>query len=362
MPPENGDDAPTPEPTDPSAWTLERVEEPASVDATELPEEHETDDIEVPTRRFAALGARVAGVRTKAAPVLRVFPRLRLGVNARFVAGFVIGSLATYSFVSGGGSSNSVPAPVATQLAQLQSEMATLRAGAHVPSVSAPTVPTTTAVTETTATTPVSVCDSGRKQSPIALETTDAPRLAGESQFQYEAHSVSVKNIGHGFVIDAGGAGALHDGDHTYRLDHIEVRAPGEHTVDGQQYPVELQLVHKDTDGKTIVVSVMVESGPALDGFDAVLAAIGDVGVERAVPGAFDPTTLLPPRHDAFVYDGSLTTPPCTEGVEWLVLVDPISMSDAQITTLKSRLGGPNNRSLQPTNGRTPKLEVDLAN
>ncbi len=299
--------------------------------------------------------------------------------HSKFVAGLLIGGLGTFAGTSAM-ADETVSAPVAAQLAQLRSDVSKLRAGG---SSERETV-TTQHVTKrpghgngakgeqappwTYAQAPnwgdladaYLECAERKEQSPVALETGDVKRFAGETQFAYEAHSVTVIDNGHTVEVNAEGAGSIKTEGKTFRLAQFHVHLPSEHTLNGNHYPLEVHLVHKNAENELAVVGVMVEEGAALEGFDAVLEGIGEPNVTNAVKGAFDPTTLLPHQRDMFKYEGSLTTPPCSEGVAWHVMVEPISMSKAQIAELKSHIHAPNNRPLQPANGRTPRVEIDL--
>lgn len=300
--------------------------------------------------------------------------------HSKFVAGLLIGGLGTFAGTSVM-AHESVPAPLAAQLAQLRSDVSRLGASSAEPAgetVDAQHEPkkavhgsgakTEEAPHWTYADAPnwgeladsYLECAEGKEQSPIALETGDVKRFAGETQFAYEAHSVTVVDNGHTVQVNAEGAGSIKTEGKTFRLAQFHVHLPSEHTLNGDHYPLEIHLVHKNGENELAVVGVMVEEGAPLEGFDAVLDAIGEPNTTNPVKGAFDPASLLPHQRDMFKYEGSLTTPPCTEGVAWHVMTEPITMSKAQIEALKSHIHEANNRPLQPSNGRTPRVEIDL--
>ena len=132
-------------------------------------------------------------------------------------------------------------------------------------------------------------------------------------------------------------------------------------SINIQNSLLEIQLVHNDAEHHVAVASIMVRSGPSLEAMDQILESIPRVGKVAALTNAFDATTLLPSSRDLFKYDGSLTAPPCTEGVAWLVFTEPITMSDTQLAKLKEHIRKPNNRPLQALNGRGLHVEVDLS-
>lgn len=406
MAPDSGDATPNldTEPSNGSDWPWERVENPDETPPQEglegdpLPEARK---FRLPWRRKAnaadeeaadetgedgavaarsGIAARFAGLGLK----FPALPKLVASDPTRLVAAVVVGALGAYFFVgrSTDGPQNSA---LAGELAALRRDISALRGGGggakpegETPSTSEAAASEHEATATTAPTKPLGhwsygdieewgelgggsqVCATGEEQSPIALESGDARRYATVTEFQYEPHQMSVVDNGHTIQVNANGAGAVRIDERTFRLVQFHVHAPSEHTIDGERFPLELHLVHRNSDDKLTVVAVMVRPGAALEGFDEILAAIGAPGTEHAVESAFDPTTLLPEQRDLFAYEGSLTTPPCTEGVEWRVMAEPITMSNAQIAAVKSHLHEANSRPLQPTNGREPSIEVDL--
>lgn len=345
-----------------------------------------SDSAEVAATASVATGAAPASV-SQSEPATAASQGRLAGVMAmvkrtdhsKFVAGLLIGGLGTFAGTSAM-AHETVSAPVAAQLAQLRSDVSRLRAssapegekvegqhetkssgrGSGAKGEEAPHWTYAEAPNWGDLADSYLECAEGKEQSPIALETGDVKRFAGETQFAYEAHSVTVMDNGHTVQVNAEGAGSIKTEGKTFRLAQFHVHLPSEHTLNGDHYPLEVHLVHKNAENELAVVGVMVEEGAPLEGFDAVLEAIGEPNVTNPVKGAFDPATLLPHQRDMFKYEGSLTTPPCTEGVAWHVMVEPISMSKAQIAALKSHMHEANNRPLQPANGRSPRVEIDL--
>jgi len=111
--------------------------------------------------------------------------------------------------------------------------------------------------------------------------------------------------------------------------------------------------VHSDKDGHLAVVAVMLEEGPANKALEAAWAKMPEQeGDKHALPDAVLAEALLPPDRDYFRFNGSLTTPPCSEGVWWLVMKAPISASKEEIEHFAHVMHHPNNRPLQPVNAR----------
>ena len=119
-----------------------------------------------------------------------------------------------------------------------------------------------------------------------------------------------------------------------------------------------MHLVHESKEGTLAVIGVLIESGRENAEFIPIWHHLPPMpGESEHSEGViFNAVDLLPSRKRAYRYDGSLTTPPCSEGVKWFVLTTPIEMSETQIATFKSIMSG-NNRPVQPLNGR--KLLVD---
>ncbi|MDT8369659.1 MAG: carbonic anhydrase family protein [Longimicrobiales bacterium] len=159
---------------------------------------------------------------------------------------------------------------------------------------------------------------------------------------------------GHTVQIDYAPGSTLSVGAHTYELKQLHFHAPSEHTIDGHPYPLEEHLVHADAEGHLAVVSVLFEEGKAnLEMARAWSRLPGGEGEPRRLePPLLDARRLLPPRDDHFQYNGSLTTPPCTEGVAWIVMEAPSELSAEQLDALVHAMHEPNNRPVQPVHSR----------
>ena len=195
-------------------------------------------------------------------------------------------------------------------------------------------------------------CKLGESQSPIDL--ADAPNVRPhELEFRYEPVPLEIVNNGHTIQVNYPPGSTLIDGGKEYALVQFHFHRLSEHTVSGRPTAMELHLVHQDADGGLAVVGVLLTSGRHNRSLEVVWANMpAEVDEKRLVTGstvnAEDP---LPANLSYFSYMGSLTTPPCSEGVRWYVLRDVIEVSPAQIDRFAA-LYPDNARPTQPLNGR----------
>ena len=193
---------------------------------------------------------------------------------------------------------------------------------------------------------------AGSNQSPVDLTHFVEADLAPIT-FSYGQSATEVVNNGHTVQVRSAGESEIILDGRAYRLLQFHFHAPSEHRVDGVAFPMEMHLVHAAPDGDLAVVAVMFTAGEG----DSVLAELWQnvprrVGENHVLASPLAPAALLPDDRDYYRLNGSLTTPPCTEGVTWLVMKQPLSASTEQITALSELLAGPNNRPVQPLNAR----------
>jgi carbonic anhydrase len=131
---------------------------------------------------------------------------------------------------------------------------------------------------------------------------------------------------------------------------------PSENLIQGKSFPMEGHLVHADKDGHLAVVAVMVGEGEASKALETAWAQMPEQGEKRALSSNISPLEILPEDRDYYRFNGSLTTPPCSEGVRWLVMKQPTSASKEQITKFLQVVRHHNNRPVQAVNAR-PVLE-----
>ena len=197
-------------------------------------------------------------------------------------------------------------------------------------------------------------CRDGQNQSPVDLVADYHVELP-ELVFQYHGTPLRETNNGHTIKLDVQPGNFLEVPEKDLKFEFLQghFHSPSEHTVNGKHFPMEIHLVHTDDDGGLVVVGIMVEEGEE----DAMLNRIWSFMPEHAGESTESPLTVfesgvLPPTRDYFSYDGSLTTPPCSEGVTWIVFRKLFTASAEQVARFKQRVGPATNRPVQPKNAR----------
>src|SRR5215469_5449310 len=203
-------------------------------------------------------------------------------------------------------------------------------------------------------------CGSGKHQSPIDIETAVAEPLPA-IEFAYQPFPLKVTDTGHSFQVNvpAGSGGITVGGEH-YELVQFHFHRPSEEEIHGHHQAMVAHLVHKNAKGELAVVAVLIHQGetnaflkPVFDHFP------GKGTPEASVAGAtLSLGEFLPQQHGYYTFDGSLTTPPCTEHVRWFVLKSPVEASAAQVQQFAARY--PHDaRPVQPLNDRTVQQTSD---
>jgi len=194
-------------------------------------------------------------------------------------------------------------------------------------------------------------CKSGVKQSPVDLKEQVKAELM-PLEFNYKTIPLKVLNNGHTFQVDEKGGGTLKFQGQEYQLVQFHFHTPSEHMMEGQAHEMEVHFVHKNDQGQLAVVGVMINPGKenaALKAaWDNMPKDAKDVEVSGAAINAGD---IMPSGRNYQHYIGSLTTPPCSEGVRWIVLNEPIEMSQEQIDAFKAVFHH-NARPVQPMHDR----------
>jgi carbonic anhydrase len=195
------------------------------------------------------------------------------------------------------------------------------------------------------------MCARGQNQSPIDLEAdidVDLPEL----DFEYENIGfLQEVNTGHAIQENVSPNNYLHVKGIKFELKQFHFHSPSEHTVGGEYYPMELHLVHQNSEGKYAVVGLLFQAGEPNELMNQLPSFKAARGVDPH-SNPVDINDLIRERENYFQYNGSLTTPPCTEGVFWIVLKQPIIASSDQIQHYHDLLGFDNNRPVQPHNAR----------
>lgn len=198
------------------------------------------------------------------------------------------------------------------------------------------------------------VCKTGKSQSPIDIDKPASGEAPKEKiEISKGDQSAEMLNNGHTIQVNEAGADSLTIDDKQFQLVQYHFHSPSEHTIHGKHFPMEMHLVHKSKDGQLAVIGVLMEEGKhnaALDPFWSKLPASPDEKT-RLDHLAANVDQLLPSLKTTYSYDGSLTTPPCSEGVKWVVMTTPIQLSKDQIAAFQ-KIIHENSRPVQPLNGR----------
>jgi len=194
-------------------------------------------------------------------------------------------------------------------------------------------------------------CKLGKEQSPIDIRNAQQSALPA-LDFKYAASGGDLVNNGHTIQVNLAEGGVLTLDGVPYKLVQFHFHTPSEEKINGKAYPMEAHLVHQNADGKLAVVAVMFKEGKANAALDPIFKSLPHTeGSKKALAANLDAAALLPAEHGYFKYIGSLTTPPCSEGVRWQVLKQPLEVSKSQIAAFH-KLYSMNARPVQPLNGR----------
>jgi carbonic anhydrase len=197
-------------------------------------------------------------------------------------------------------------------------------------------------------------CASGRRQSPIDIRDGLAVELEVPG-FEYRPSAFRVLDNGHAVQVNVEPGNALVIRGRRYELQQVQFRRPSEERIDGRSFEMSAHLLHRDADGHLAMVAVLFERG---SGQPVVQTVLNHLPLEKheefAARVPIDLTRLLPEDRRYYTYMGSLTTPPCSEGVLWVVMRQPVAVSPEQIGIF-SRLYPMNARPLQSAAGRVIK-------
>jgi carbonic anhydrase len=196
------------------------------------------------------------------------------------------------------------------------------------------------------------LCGVGKNQSPIDLDgmiKAELPPL----RLTYAAGAREIVNNGHTVQVNYAPGSTIAVDGREFELKQFHFHSPSENKIGGKAFPLEAHLVHSDTSGNLAVVAVMFSAGAA----NAFLAKLWDrmpagKGAKSELAAGLNVMTLLPASKEYYRFNGSLTTPPCSEGVRWLVMSSPVTASTGQVEQFSKVIGHPNNRPLQAVNAR----------
>ncbi len=198
------------------------------------------------------------------------------------------------------------------------------------------------------------ICAIGKRQSPINIE--DGNTLQGPAepvQFAYAPSNGTVVNNGHTIQVDVQGENAITVRGSTYRLLQFHFHTPSEEQINSRRFPMVAHLVHKNNEGQLAVVAVLLDEGTASPFIDKVWTYMPlDANDRVRMPhGLLNLSELLPTDQRYYQFMGSLTTPPCSENVLWIVMKQPVTISRGQ-HRLFTQIYPNNARPVQAVNGR----------
>lgn len=200
------------------------------------------------------------------------------------------------------------------------------------------------------------LCGSGKNQSPVDIDRKKTANIQTAGiKFNYGMTlPETITNTGNLLQISTRGWAKITVDGIEFALSTIDLHIPSEHTVDGKHYPMEIEFIHRSKDGQIAVVSRMAIPGRP----DRTLRKIMEnlpmkAGqTEKLSPTALKNAEMKKKYGNYYRYNGSLTTPPCTEGVRWFIMKQPLTVSKEQYEKLKKAMPQDNNRPAQALNAR----------
>jgi carbonic anhydrase len=195
------------------------------------------------------------------------------------------------------------------------------------------------------------VCTIGSQQSPIDIGTTIKSQLPA-LKIEWAQSADTVVNNGHTIQLNFAEGSTLTLGDVKYKLLQVHFHRPSEHLIGGRNFPMEAHFVHRADTGALTVVGVLIATGKPNAAFSQIIATMpAREGPAVKADAGINPNYMLPAKLSYYRYPGSLTTPPCSETVEWLLLTDPIQVAEADVASF-AKLYPLNARPAQKDNRR----------
>jgi len=196
------------------------------------------------------------------------------------------------------------------------------------------------------------MCAKGKNQSPINLTNFIKADLL-PLKFNYQGYPTEILNNGHTIQVNHPRGSKYNAYQKEFELWQFHFHAPSEHLIEGKSFPVEAHFVHFDKKGNLSAIAVMLVEGPE----NQLLKKLWEKmplkkGDKHKLSAELNPLGLFPEDKSYYLYNGSFTTPPCTEGGFWVIMKSPVSVSKQQINAFKQVIGHPNNRPVQPKNTR----------
>lgn len=198
------------------------------------------------------------------------------------------------------------------------------------------------------------MCKDGKQQSPINITNAHKGKL-GKIKFSYQASAKNIVNNGHTIQVNMNKGSSITVGGKTYHLLQFHFHSPSEHTVNGKPADMVAHFVHQAKDGQLGVVGVLINKGKANKAIGQLWKKLPTAsGDNNDLSSDINVKKLLPKSKAYYNYSGSLTTPPCSEGVNWMVLKSPAQVSATQVKAFTD-IFSKSVRPVQPLHGRNIK-------
>jgi carbonic anhydrase len=195
----------------------------------------------------------------------------------------------------------------------------------------------------------------GSTQSPINIIQTSTSSGPGNLTLNYGSSTTDIVNNGHTIQFNYNPGSTMQWRGESWELLQFHMHTASEHTVNGTSYPMEAHFVHKNKAGELAVIGILFETGQASSFFSPFMSTLPTAEDQTVKTSAtYTVKDVFPANLGHYQYDGSLTTPPCSKGVNWIVLRETTTASAAQLAQFKAIMKQ-NNRPVQPLNGRQVK-------
>lgn len=195
------------------------------------------------------------------------------------------------------------------------------------------------------------VCSVGSQQSPVDIGSAIKAQLP-PLKLAWGKKADTIVNNGHTIQLNFAPGSTLNAGTDNYTLLQVHFHRPSEHKIGGKNFPMEAHFVHRNATGSLAVVGVLMTEGKANAAFGKIVATMpAHEGPAVKADAAIDPSMLLPKQLAYYRYSGSLTTPPCSEVVNWLLLRESIQVAKADVAAF-AKLYPMNARPVQKDNRR----------
>jgi len=196
------------------------------------------------------------------------------------------------------------------------------------------------------------MCGKGVNQSPINLTDFVESELPPIT-FHYSGLATEVVNNGHSIQANYTAGSTIEIDGKTFELKQFHFHSPSENTINGESFPMEAHFVHAAQDGSLAVIAVMFKIGDENEGISKLWKQMpAKAGEKVAMASQVKADDVLPQDRDYYRFNGSLTTPPCTEGVLWMVMKQPMTVSQEQVDAFTHVMHHPNNRPVQSVHAR----------